>query len=140
MIDHILQNWGSHLSDVAGMPEITGNWGVVAGGNRLLNEQLDYNREQLGAMVAENAAKFNNDQRAVYNAVMESVNSNTPKVFFLHSAGGCGKPLCVTPLLLQCVPKKRLHFVLHHLELPHFFLTMGVQLIPIPYSITRVRG
>ena len=73
------------------MPEITGNWGVVAGGNRLLNEQLDYNREQLGAMVAENAAKFNNDQRAVYNAVMESVNNNTPKVFFLHSAGGCGK-------------------------------------------------
>ena len=45
----------------------------------------------VGAMVAENAAKFNNDQRAVYNAVMESVNNNTPEVFFLHSAGGCGK-------------------------------------------------
>ena len=73
------------------MPGIIGDWGVVAAGNRLLNEQLDYNREQLAAMVTENAAKFNNDQRAVYDAVMESVNNNTPKVFFLHSAGGCGK-------------------------------------------------
>ena len=71
------------------MPGITGNWGVVVGGNRLLNEQLDFNRKHLAARVADNAAKFNNDQRAVYNAVMESVNSNTPKVFFLHSAGGC---------------------------------------------------
>ena len=104
---------------------------MVIGGNRLLNEQLDFNREQLAARVAENAAKFNDDQRAVYNAVMESVNNNTPKVFFLHSAGGCGKTfVCATPLLLQCVPRERLHFVLHHLELPHFCLTVGVQLIP----------
>ena len=42
LINHILQNWGSSLSDIAGMPGITGNWGVVVGGNRLLNEQLDF--------------------------------------------------------------------------------------------------
>ena len=64
---------------------------MVVRGNRLLNEQLDFNREQLAARVSDNGAKFNDDQRAVYNAVIESVNNNTPKVFFLHSAGGCGK-------------------------------------------------
>ena len=30
-------------------------------------------------------------QRGVYEAVMESVNNNNGKIFFLHSAGGCGK-------------------------------------------------
>ena len=32
LIDHILQNWGSRLSEVAGMPGITGSWGVAVGG------------------------------------------------------------------------------------------------------------
>ena len=60
--------------------------------HRLINEQLDYNKEQLAARVIANKAKFNDAQNGVYNAVMESVNNNnTGKTFFLHSAGGCGK-------------------------------------------------
>ena len=79
--DHAL-----HLID-----QVLCNWGVVTEGNRLINEQLDYNKEQLAARVIANKAKFNDAQNGVYNAVMESVNNNTGKTFFLHSAGGCGK-------------------------------------------------
>src|SRR5258707_226455 len=33
----------------------------------------------------------NNEQRATFDKVMDSVNNNKGKMFFLHSAGGCGK-------------------------------------------------
>ena len=72
------------------MPQIIGNWGVVEEGNRLINEQLNYNREDLAVRVTVNTAQFNDAQRGVYEAVMESVNNNNGKTF-LHSAGGCGK-------------------------------------------------
>ena len=91
LIDHVLHNWGTQLSNIPGMPQVLHDWGVVAGGNRLINEQLDYNREQLATRVTLNTAQFNEAQREVYDAVMESVNGNSGKVFFLHSAGGCGK-------------------------------------------------
>ena len=73
------------------MPQIIGNWGVVAEGNRLINDQLNYNREELAARVTVNTAQFNDAQRGIYDAVLESVNNNNGKTFFLHSAGGCGK-------------------------------------------------
>jgi PIF1-like helicase len=79
------------LADIPGMPPVVGNWGAVDEGNRLLREQLDYNRDELAVRVTENVAKFNAPQQTVYNAVMDSVNNNISRVFFLHSAGGCGK-------------------------------------------------
>ena len=91
LIDNILHNWGKHLLDFPDMPHIIHNWGVVAEGNRLINEQLDYNREELKARVTANTARFNDAQRGIYDAVMESVNNRSGKTFFLHSAGGCGK-------------------------------------------------
>ena len=69
---------------------MVGDWGLHIGGNRLLNEQLDYNREQLINRVKANCAQLNIAQRSIFDAVMESVNGES-KVFFLHSAGGCGK-------------------------------------------------
>ena len=57
---------------------------------RNLNEQLDYHREELINRVQLNCGQFNHAQRTIFEAVMESVNGES-KVFFLHSAGGCGK-------------------------------------------------
>lgn len=91
LIDHVLRNWGTQLSNIPDMPQVIHDWGVVAEGNRLINEQLDYNREELAARVTANTTQFNNAQRGVYDAVMQSVNNNQGKIFFLHSAGGCGK-------------------------------------------------
>ena len=91
LIDHVLHTWGSELSNFPEMPHIQGNWGVVAEGNRLINEQLNYNRDELAARVTANNALFNDAQRGVYDAVMDSVNNDRGKIFFLHSAGDCGK-------------------------------------------------
>ena len=42
-------------------------------------------------MVQQNVQSFNEEQLAVYNAVMAAVQGEEKHVFFLHSAGGCGK-------------------------------------------------
>ena len=97
LIDQVLRNWGSQLANIAGMPQIVHDWGVAAEGNRLINEQLNYNIEELHARVEANSAQFNDAQRGVYDAVMHSVNNNSGKIIFVHSAGGCGKTfLCNT--------------------------------------------
>ena len=90
LIDNVLQTWGKTLNQFGDMPQIVGDWGAVMGGNRLLNEQLDYNQEELAERVTVNVAQFNDAQRTVYNAVMGSFDGDS-KIFFLHSAGGCGK-------------------------------------------------
>ena len=42
-----------------------GNWGVVAEGNRLINEQLNYSIGELTDRVMANMAQFNDAQREV---------------------------------------------------------------------------
>ena len=59
LIDHVLYNWGTQFSDIPDMPQIIGNWGVVAEENRFMNDQLNYNREELAARVTVNTARFN---------------------------------------------------------------------------------
>ncbi|KAG6858167.1 hypothetical protein C0995_002092, partial [Termitomyces sp. Mi166 len=72
------------------MPEPQQVWNVIPG-NRLLQEETDYNVEELKRRVDENKAKFNAEQLETFNAVMDSVDNNLGKMIFIHSAGGCGK-------------------------------------------------
>ena len=90
LIDQVLWTWGKPLNEFDDMTQVVGNWGLIRGRNRLLNEQLDYHREELNARVEVNCGQFNNAQRRIFEAVMESVEGES-KAFFLHSAGGCGK-------------------------------------------------
>ena len=107
LIDHVLHNWGSQFSNIPDMPQIIHDWGVVAEGNRLINDQLDYNRDELAAGVTVYTAQFNNAQRKVYDDVMASVNNNSGKTFFLHSAGSCGKTfVCNTIAAAVCAQGK----------------------------------
>ena len=73
------------------MPAIAGDWHINLPENRLLQEQRDYNVDQLATMVTHNVQLFNNEQRETYDDVMDSVNNNRGRILFLHSAGGCGK-------------------------------------------------
>ena len=72
------------------------DWGEVVP-NYILQEQLDYDQDDLAAKVQYGLERFNEEQRAVYNDVMQSYDQNLGKTFFVHSAGGCGKTfLCNT--------------------------------------------
>ncbi|KNZ76641.1 hypothetical protein J132_09386 [Termitomyces sp. J132] len=65
-------------------------WNVVPG-NRLLQEETDYDVEELKRRVDENKARFNGEQLEAFNEVMDSVDNHLGKMIFIHSAGGCGK-------------------------------------------------
>ena len=90
LLNKILSKSGKSLEDFADMPKPQRDWDAVAD-NLLLAEQLDFDRVALREMATARSATFNPEQRAVYNAVMESYHQGSGKAFFVHSAGGGGK-------------------------------------------------
>src|ERR1700728_2506461 len=91
LLDQQLMKGGKTLSEIAQMPLSTlRDWGQLAP-NFILHEQLNYDQDKLEAQVQLALEKFNNEQRRVYNAVMQSYDQNQGKMFFVHSAGGGGK-------------------------------------------------
>lgn len=91
LLDQILLKFGKHLSDYNPMPISEFQWDDHLWDNFLMQEQMDYDAFDLLIQVDQNKERFNNEQRAVYDAVMQSVLHNEGKAFFLHSAGGGGK-------------------------------------------------
>ena len=91
LLDQQFMESGKRLSEVEGMPVSTlKNWVEVVP-NFILQEQLDYNYDILVAKVQYGLKRFNEEQRAVYNDVMQSYDQNLGNTFILHSASGCGK-------------------------------------------------
>ena len=103
IIDEILIRSDRRVTDIDGMPAVQGDWQAVVPHNQLLHAQLNYDHEQMAAKVAQNVARFNEQQTQVYNAVMDSFNNGHWKLFFVHSAGICGKTFFATPLQLLFV-------------------------------------
>jgi hypothetical protein len=91
LLDQQLMKSGKTLSEIAQMPlSILRDWGQLAP-NFILHEQLNYDQDKLEAQVQLAVEKFNDEQRRVYNAVIQSYDHNQGKMFFVHSAGGGGK-------------------------------------------------
>ena len=91
LINKILIKSNKTLSNFPEMPVITGDWNIDVPENRLVQEQRDYDRDQLAITVTHNLHLFNQHQREIFEATMDSVNNNRGHILFLHSAGGCGK-------------------------------------------------
>ncbi|KAG5716843.1 ATP-dependent DNA helicase PIF1 [Termitomyces sp. T112] len=85
LINDNLKNFGKTLQDFPNMPEPQQVWKM------LLQEETDYDVEELKRRVDENKARFNGEQLGAFNEVMDSVDNNLGKMIFIHSAGGCGK-------------------------------------------------
>src|SRR5271156_695035 len=90
LVEKILRASGKNLKDFPPMPEPHRQWEDVYN-NYLLWEQLNYDREELAARVTQQYQQFNNEQRILYDDVLDSVNNEKGKLFFVHSAGGGGK-------------------------------------------------
>ncbi|XP_020102972.1 uncharacterized protein LOC109720334 [Ananas comosus] len=59
--------------------------------NRLLAEELDYNRDELLQEYIGLFGGLNNEQRIVYNTVLAAVYQNTGDIIFVYGHGGTGK-------------------------------------------------
>jgi len=90
LLENILIKSGKRLLNFDPMPIPQQQWEVLEG-NFLLQEQLDYDPEEMRRRTDLWYPQANDEQRATFDKVMDSVNNNEGKMFFLHSAGGCGK-------------------------------------------------
>jgi len=71
----------------------------VHGGNRLVQEELVYDRHSL-TIDADNAEdRFNDDQRNAYKTILNAVTNKEGKLFFVYGSGGTSKTFVWTTLL-----------------------------------------
>jgi hypothetical protein len=67
--------------------------------NREMQDQLNFDHEQLAQEVAAGTAQMNDGQRLAYEAVMSSIDNENPALFFLDGPGGTGKTFLENLLL-----------------------------------------
>lgn len=89
-IDEILIKFGKSLSEIDGMPKpsFTDIEGLE---NKLLREEMSYDKRQLKKEWEDKIAKLNTDQSTIYKKVIGAVENDTGEVFFVYGHGGTGK-------------------------------------------------
>ena len=102
LIRQILLRLGSSLEAV-GLPEPHRNFddAVAAESNRLIRDELTYDREALRATVDEDSQKLNTDQRQVYDEISQAVEGGRGGMFFVDGPGGTGKTFVQNLLLAK---------------------------------------
>jgi len=97
-IDQVLIHNGHRLEDFPTLPK-SNYIPFVHGGNRLVQEELAYDRHSL-TIDADNAEhRLNDDQRNAYEIVLNVVTNKQGKLFFVYGSGGTGKTFVWTTLL-----------------------------------------
>lgn len=90
LLDRLLRETGNRLQDFSRMPLPQRDWNINIE-NRLIAEQLDYDQETERTNAITQVERLNPDQRSAYDKIMESIEQQLGKVFFLHGPGGTGK-------------------------------------------------
>ena len=106
---HTLDNWPSMLK-----PQNDWNNLVI---NLLIAEQLNYDRNILCVNLDSRLPHLNEDQQNAFTCIINSVENNLGKLFFLNGPGGAlEKHLSTTLSVRNCALMVLLFFVYHHLE------------------------
>uniref|UniRef100_A0A803NJP1 ATP-dependent DNA helicase n=1 Tax=Cannabis sativa TaxID=3483 RepID=A0A803NJP1_CANSA len=89
-IECIMQKMGKSLKDIDGMPQPNSSL-MRETCNRLVNEELDYDTKQLKILHDKSFALLNPSQKISYEAILNSVENEEGKLFFISGHGGTGK-------------------------------------------------
>jgi hypothetical protein len=89
-INELLRKNGKSLDIIPNMPVSIMQWGIMED-NQLIAEQLNYDQEELQTSVDEAVPILNQEQREVFDVVVEDALAQGGHSYFVHSAGGCGK-------------------------------------------------
>lgn len=90
LLELTLLKSGKRLADFRPMPLPVHDWEAHPE-NRLIMEELNYNRNQELANATTRAAQFNPKQAAAYEAIIASALGQDKHLFFLHGPAGTGK-------------------------------------------------
>ena len=82
------------------MPLLQYNWEAHVG-NPLVNEQLNYDRDEEHDRAAQHEPRLNGDQRSAYDCVLDLVRNIHGHMFFLNGPGGTGKTFVYNTLCHQ---------------------------------------
>ena len=85
-----MQKLGKSLKNIDGMPQPDSSLTRDLG-NRLLNEELDYDRAALKILHEKSLNALNHSQKVAYDAIVRSVHHDEGKLFFINGHGGTGK-------------------------------------------------
>jgi len=97
-IDQVLMCNGHRLEDFPMLPK--SNYILsVHGGNRLVQEELAYDRHSLTTDADNAEDRFNDDQRNTYETILNVMTNKEGKLFFVYGSGGTGKTFVWTTLL-----------------------------------------
>ncbi|KAL4619659.1 hypothetical protein ACB092_06G096000 [Castanea dentata] len=88
-IEQILQQYGRSLRDYPQMPQP--NMDLIHNGNRLIQEEMSYDVSSLKREHEILISGLNNEQRIIYNSIMEAVATERGGMFFVYGHGGMGK-------------------------------------------------
>ncbi|KAF7827231.1 uncharacterized protein G2W53_018395 [Senna tora] len=89
-IDKLLRNNGRTLMDFPPLPVPNGN-SISNLQNRLILDQLNFDKEELAAESTHLISKMTNEQKYISNQIMHSTSTPNDGVFFVHGYGGTGK-------------------------------------------------
>ena len=89
-IEQLLTKGGKSLKDFPGMP-LPDSSVLQDLNNRLVNEELNYDKDSLRIEHMKLLHKLNQDQRMAFDVIIESVNDNLGKLIFVDGYGGTGK-------------------------------------------------
>ena len=74
---------------------------------RIIEEETNYNVQELEAYVTENQQKLNEEQQLFYEAVIDVVRNERSQLFSLDALGGTGKTFLICILLAQIRSEKK---------------------------------
>ncbi|RIA04643.1 hypothetical protein BRARA_K01104, partial [Brassica rapa] len=77
-------------------------------GNSLWNQELDYDVAEETLRHDRQFNKLNPDQRAIYEAVLDSVDKKDGKLFFVYGAGGTGKTFLYQTIISRIRSRKQI--------------------------------
>ncbi|XP_059311363.1 ATP-dependent DNA helicase PIF1-like [Lycium ferocissimum] len=89
-IESILRKMGKSLKDIDGLP-LPDSALMNETGNRLINEELDYDKGALKKVHDKSFALLNDCQKSAYEAILTSVEKEEGRLFFINGHGGTGK-------------------------------------------------
>ena len=64
-----------------------------------IREELDFDVEEMRALAREHVLLMTEEQKDIYNLVMDRVSSNLPLQLFVDARGGCGKTFTLEAIL-----------------------------------------
>ncbi|XP_057421492.1 uncharacterized protein LOC130715411 [Lotus japonicus] len=106
-IEKLLIKNGKQLIDYDGMP-LPEKSAIEALDNRLIREELNYNIQELEEEHERCHPLLNEQQREIYNHVIDAVTSNTGGLYFVYGHGGTGKTFLYRTIIARLRAAKKI--------------------------------